>query len=110
MSREANMHGAYTYYCDEAGLNRIDATAEEHLANLDRMASDLLALRERYLDEITNRDMKQVVSVLTNALRCARFQLVTLGGDPKNDPHGDRIQKAVLSQIDYALTQKGDGL
>jgi len=49
------MGGAYTYYCDNNSLKRIDATAEEHLANLDRMAVDLLKMRQRYLDEIAQR-------------------------------------------------------
>lgn len=47
--------GAYAYFCDEAKLKRIDATAEEHIANLDKMAAALLADRERHLKEIAAR-------------------------------------------------------
>jgi hypothetical protein len=48
------MH-AYVTFCDGNGLKRIDATAEEHLQNLDKMAIEILKLRGGYIVEIANR-------------------------------------------------------
>ena len=46
---------SYAYFCDANDLKRIDATPEEHLANLDRMAASVLEDRARVLAEIANR-------------------------------------------------------
>ena len=37
------------------------------------------------------------------ALRAARQQLITLGGDPRNDPNGDTILGVILDLIDESL-------
>lgn len=42
------------------------------------------------------------IAELEAALRHARAQLVTLGGEALH-PHGDNIQRAVLVEIDRAL-------
>lgn len=49
------MNGAYAYFCDDMGLKRIDASPEQHLQNLDQMATELLRLRVEYLDAIVKR-------------------------------------------------------
>jgi hypothetical protein len=43
---------------------------------------------------------------LSEALRLARAHLITLGGDPRGDANGDKIQAAVLDEIDNALAGK----
>lgn len=54
--REEMMIGsAYVTFCDDNNLQRIDATPEIRLQNLDLMASALLAMREKQLAEIANR-------------------------------------------------------
>lgn len=45
----------YAYFCDDFDLKRIGATAEEHLANLDRMALEILRTRQEYVDQIAAR-------------------------------------------------------
>jgi hypothetical protein len=47
--------GAYVYFCDDNRLKRIDATPEEHLANLDKMAMALLKARQKHIEEIAAR-------------------------------------------------------
>lgn len=45
----------YPQFCDANYLKRIDATPEEHLANLDKMATAVLELRKRYQSDIERR-------------------------------------------------------
>lgn len=50
-----SLSGAYAYFCDENGLKRIDASAEEVLRNLDAMAMALLEMRSAELCKIAER-------------------------------------------------------
>jgi len=54
-------------------------------------------------EEDLRREGGLALMVATIALQVARAQLITLGGDGSG---GDRIQKAVLDQIDVALERK----
>jgi hypothetical protein len=40
---------------------------------------------------------------LVHALKTAKTQLITLGGDNRPDPHGDQMQAAILDLVDAAL-------
>ena len=46
---------SYCVFCDSNNLKRIDATAEDHLRNLDLMAVAVLEERMKYLKQITER-------------------------------------------------------
>jgi hypothetical protein len=46
---------AYAIFMDDNGLPRIDASLEDHLANLDKMASAVLAERQKCLSQINER-------------------------------------------------------
>ena len=46
---------AYAYFCDDNDLKRTDATPEEHIQNLDKMATALLAYRLEQLRVIESR-------------------------------------------------------
>lgn len=53
MKRSA--HQAYAIFCDGNDLKRIDVSAEEHLQNIDAMATALLDLRRAHLADIDGR-------------------------------------------------------
>lgn len=60
---------------------------------------------EKLLEEFqTLDDALARIAELEAALRIARAQLVTLGGEALH-PHGDAIQRATLDEIDKALNQ-----
>jgi hypothetical protein len=42
------LSGAYVYFCDDNNLKRYDIHPEEHLRNLDKMATAILKKREYY--------------------------------------------------------------
>lgn len=44
-----------------------------------------------------------VSAEILNALGMAKRQIITLGGDPRGDEHGDKIQAAVLDALDLAI-------
>ncbi len=57
MTEASTIGGAYAYFCDEMNLQRIYATAEQHIANLDKMAAAVAAERKKHLDAIAKRDL-----------------------------------------------------
>lgn len=46
---------AYVTFLDDNNLPRIDATVEDHLSNLDKLASAVLAERQKCLAQIEAR-------------------------------------------------------
>lgn len=47
--------------------------------------------------------LEAIVGNITSVLKSAKTQLVLLGGDPRGDELGDKVQAAVLDQIDSCL-------
>ena len=73
------------------------------------MGSKLAKLADEMLD-LSNEDKDSVLfksgiamQIAEFALRYARSQLITLGGDGSS---GDTMQKSVIDQIDIALERK----
>lgn len=55
MAKRITAEVEYSLFCDANGLQRIDATAEQHLENLDKMLVAVANTRNRYVAEINNR-------------------------------------------------------
>lgn len=41
-------YGAYVHFCDDNDLERIDATPEQHMENIDTMIAAMKELKELY--------------------------------------------------------------
>jgi hypothetical protein len=46
---------SYAVFLDDNNLPRIDAKLEDHMSNLDKMASAVLAERQKCLEQIARR-------------------------------------------------------
>ena len=55
--------------------------------------------------EYEREEVDEIIERMRQALITARRQLVTLGGEALN-VHGDGIQRAVLNEIDAALSEQ----
>lgn len=51
---------AYSVFLDDNGLPRIDASLEDHLSNLDKMAYAILAERQKCIAQIEARPEAQL--------------------------------------------------
>ncbi len=89
-------------------IEQLRAEVERLKAEIEREKEQTEIVLDSYVDE--NQRFHDTIERLRPALKCARGQLVTLGGEAKLATDDDQIQAQVLYVIDAALADQGKAL